>query len=152
MFNSVMESLSSPRIIRFPTKMNRRSTLALVVFVLCCLLSSARLVVDAPRPKSLSDLASQIPNGSDRRFAALKAALPAQGTIGYVGEPGAPVDVLGNYYLTQYALAPLILENSPNHPLVVGNFPSSSPQTPDNLKLIRDFGNGVLLFAQKDNK
>ena len=133
--------------------MNRRSTLALVLFLLGCLLSSARLVVDAPRPRSIDDLASQIPNRSDRRFVALKTALPRHGTVGYVGESGAPVDVLGNYYLTQYALAPMIVENSSNHPLVVGNFPRSQPShVPDNLTLIRDFGNGVFLFARKDSK
>ena len=130
--------------------MNRRSTLALIVFVLCWLLSSARLVVDAPRPESIANLAFQIPYRSDQRFAALKAVLPTGGTVGYIGETGAPVDVLGNYYLTQYALAPLIVEDSLNHSLVVGNFPSSrTAQLPDDLKLIRDFGNGVFLFAQK---
>jgi hypothetical protein len=133
--------------------MNRRSNIALIVFVLCCLLSSARLVVDAPLQKSISPLASRIPNRSDRRFAALKAALPPQGTVGYVGESGAPVDVLGNYYLTQYALAPLVVENSVKHPLVIGNFPKSPPsQPPDDLRVIQDFGDGVLLFAPKDSK
>lgn len=132
--------------------MTVRQTLALLLFVLCCLLSSARLVVDAPRPESIKDLAAKIPNRSDRRFAGLKAALPSHGTVGYVGEAGAPIDVLGNYYLTQYALAPLIVENSPNHSLIVGNFPKSMPsQLPGNLILVRDFGNGVFLFARKDS-
>jgi len=133
--------------------MIHRSTLALLAFVLCCLLSSARLAVDAPRPQSVQNLAWQIPNRSDRRFAALKAALPQHGTVGYVGETGAPVNVLSDYYLTQYALAPLIVDDSTNHPLVVGNFPHSPrSQPPDNLNLIKDFGNGVLLFAPKDGK
>ncbi len=132
--------------------MNLCQTLAMTVFILCCLLSSARLVVDAPRPKAINDLAAKIPNRSDRRFVLLKAALPAHGTIGYIGETGAPIDVLGNYYLTQYALAPLIVENSANHSLVIGNFPKSPPsQPPGGLKLVHDFGGGVFLFAQKDS-
>ncbi len=30
---------------------------------------------------------------------------------------------LGDYYLAQYALAPLVVDHSTNHALVVGNFP-----------------------------
>jgi len=101
----------------------------------------------------VKNLAQQIPSRSDQRFAPLKGALPTHGAVGYVGEAGAPVDVLSDYYLTQYALAPLVVENSTNHPLVIGNFPRSKPsQVPDNLTMIRDFGNGVFLFALKDSK
>lgn len=133
--------------------MTHRSAIVILILVLCCLLSSARLVIDAPRPGSVKNLAQPIPSRSDQRFATLKAALPVHGAVGYVGEAGAPVDVLSDYYLTQYALAPLVVENSTNHPLVIGNFPRSQPsQVPENLKLIQDFGNGVLLFTRKDNK
>jgi len=86
---------------------------------------------------------------SDQRFAALKAALPPRGVVGYVGESNDPV---ADYYLTQYALAPLVIDHSPNHPLVVGNFSASLPGTPHHLQLLTDFGNGVLLFANKDAK
>jgi hypothetical protein len=79
----------------------------------------------------------------------MKAALPTRGVVGYVGESGDPV---ADYYLAQYALAPLVIDRSPNHPLVVGNFPGSSPGTPDHLQLQADFGNGVLLFANQDAK
>src|SRR5579864_4166178 len=126
--------------------MTHRSAIAVLILVLCCLLSSARLVIDASRPRSVKNLAQQIPSRSDQRFATLKAALPAHGAVGYVGEAGAPVDVLSDYYLTQYALAPLVVEDSTNHPLVIGNFPRSQrSQVPDNLKMIQDFGNGVFL-------
>ena len=77
------------------------------------------------------------------------AALPERGVIGYVGPPG---DFgLPDYYLAQYALAPRVVERSTNHPLVVGNFPASSQViSPEGLQLVRDFGNGVLLFSNKD--
>ena len=114
------------------------------------MLSSARLVIDAPTGTKLRDSATDIPKRSDRRFAALKAMLPDHGVIGYVGESGAAG--VGPYYLTQYALAPLVVDHSLNHPLVVGNFPASTPSLPPepNLQLVQDFGNGVLLFASKD--
>ena len=71
------------------------------------------------------------------------------GVVGYVG---APADSIECYYLAQYALAPLVVDRSPNHPLIVGNFPSSPSQVPENLEVLRDFGNGVLLLAGKGQK
>jgi len=125
---------------------------ATVAFALCCLLSSARLVVDAPNPKHPP---GNIARQSDQRFSALKAALPERGVVGYVGEPGTPA--LADYYLAQYALAPLVVDLSPNYPLVIGNFPTTpTGSTSNDLQLIRDFGGGVLLYANrtsgKDNK
>jgi hypothetical protein len=124
-----------------------RNTAAVLILALCCLLSSARLVMKSPGPGHLAP--DDIGARSDQRFAALMAALPERGVIGYVGPPG---DFgLPDYYLAQYALAPRVVERSTNHPLVVGNFPASSQViSPEGLQLVRDFGNGVLLFSNKD--
>jgi hypothetical protein len=125
---------------------HNRITVASVTFVLCCLLSSARLVIEAPH--TLKNSRGEIAKRSDQRFAALKAALPGNGVVGYIGEPGAPA--LADYYLAQYALAPLVLDHSTNHPLVVGNFPASpAPALSGDLQLVMDFGDGVQLFATK---
>jgi hypothetical protein len=122
----------------------RRKTIGIVTFLVCCLLSSARLVHDAPNPRNPP---GNIARRSDQRFAPLKTALPARGVVGYIGEPGTPA--IADYYLAQYALAPLVIDHSTNHALVVGNF---SPQSslgalPPGLHLIRDFGDGVFLFS-----
>jgi hypothetical protein len=138
-FSSTMQALAQ--------NLPARTRLVLLVFVFCCLLSSARLVTEAPIPgRSAPD---DIAQRSDLRFAQLKAALPQRGVIGYVGDTGES-DV-APYYLAQYALAPLVLDRSPNHPFVVGNFHSSPPaSSPEKLRLIANFGNGVLLFAGQD--
>ena len=128
---------------------NARNTIAALAFAGCCLLSSVRLARDTPRPGDLRD-SLEIAERSDERFAALRAALPDHGVVGYVGEPGAAA--VGNYYLTQYALAPLVVDHSANHPLVIGNFPASPPPASQNLRLVKDFGDGVLLFANQDNQ
>jgi hypothetical protein len=113
--------------------------------MLCCLLSSVRLVVDAPA-SALKSGSDDIARRSDQRFSALKGALPERGVVGYIGEPG-PL-ALGDYYLTQYALAPVVVDHSPNHDLVIGNFPNSlSEDVPSNLRLKRDYGSGLLLFT-----
>jgi hypothetical protein len=131
-----------------------RKTIGIVTFLVCCLLSSARLVHDAPNPRTPP---GDIARRSDQRFSALKAALPERGVVGYIGERGIPA--LGDYYLAQYALAPLVIDHSTNHALVVGNFsPQSSPGTlPPGLHLIREFGGGVFLysnnpFAEEDRR
>ncbi len=77
----------------------------------------------------------------------MKKALPVRGVVGYVEDPDETTDD-GAYYLTQYALAPLIVDHSPNHPLVVGNFSKlSGAPPPVKLRVLKDFGNGVFLFA-----
>jgi hypothetical protein len=123
-----------------------KTNAAIFFFIFCCLLSTARLVFEAPRPGRIQrdDMSSR----SDQRFAALKANLPVNGVIGYIGESGD--SATPDYYLTQYALAPLVVDRSPNHAIVVGNFPSSPPaQMPENLRLVKDLGNGVMLFSSK---
>jgi hypothetical protein len=125
-----------------------KTRIAALIFVLCCLLSTVRILKDAPGPTrpSVDDIARR----SDLRFAALRAALPQHGVVGYIGNPRN--SAAADYYLAQYALAPLVIDHSVNHPLVVGNFIDSPPlpAPSNNLRLVRDFGNGVVLFAGKD--
>lgn len=120
----------------------RRLTIAGVLFIFCCLLSTVRVVTNTPRRLSKDDIAKR----SDLRFAALKAELPKRGVVGYVGGTGD--SSVADYYLAQYALAPLVVDESPNHTLVVGNFPASQAKaTFFDLQLVREFGDGVILFA-----
>lgn len=126
-----------------------RMTIATATFILCCLLSTARVVIDAPSPTHLRP--DDIAQRSDQRFSALKAVLPQQGIVGYIGDSSSQDD----YYLAQYALVPLVVDHSPNHPLVIGNI--STPLPPQSLpsarlQLLKDFGHGVLLYTNRDAK
>ncbi|MBZ5685821.1 MAG: hypothetical protein LAP86_12385 [Acidobacteriia bacterium] len=79
----------------------------------------------------------------------MKTRLPATGVIGYIGESGN--SSTPDHYLTQYALAPLVVDRSTHHAIVIGNFPLSPPSNlPPNLRLVKDFGSGVLLLAGED--
>jgi hypothetical protein len=121
---------------------------AVLIFALGFVVSSARLISDAPvsQINSVDDVSRR----SDQRFAELKGLLPEHGVVGYIGDSTDPI---ADYYLTQYALAPLVVEHSLKHPLIVGNFPSSPARVAEyNLRIIRDFGNGVLLLAPEGDK
>ena len=124
-----------------------RAKCAILFLTLCCLLSTIRILRDAPNPAHLSQ--DDVSKRSDQRFAAVKTHLPATGVIGYIGESGD--SSIPGYYLTQYALAPLVVERSTHHAIVIGNFPLSPPSNlPPNLRLVEDFGGGVLLLADED--
>jgi hypothetical protein len=115
------------------------------ILVVVCLLSSGRMLVHSQR---MSNEAAENERRSGARFVALREALPQRGVIGYIGQSQ---DSVGHYYLAQYALAPLVVDFSSDHRIVVGNFPNTPPQNlPAHLKLMRDFGNGVLLLANED--
>lgn len=120
-----------------------------LVLVLLCLGSTARFAWESP------ELARPI--GEDRfddylhRFDELKKALPTRGVVGYIDDRAANPLGPGYYYAVQYALAPLVVENSSRPELVIGNFssPAFVGEHPSNLMLLRDFGQGVVLFTQR---
>jgi hypothetical protein len=66
------------------------------------------------------------------------------------------VEYLAQYVLTQYTLAPLIVRNSPEHPLVVGNFLDGPPAPgfleKNSLVPIKDFGDGLILYRKDVRK
>lgn len=123
-----------------------KPTVTIGLFVFCCLLSTVRILRQAPHKTGLN--ADDIAQRSERRFAVLKSELPAQGTVGYIGESGD--SALPDYYLAQYALAPLVVDHKPNHPLVIGNFSTSSMRdVPSGLEEIKDYGDGIVLFRNQ---
>jgi hypothetical protein len=99
----------------------------------------------------------------EARIDQLKPLLPAAGEIGYVTtvendqifakeKAIQNVEFLAQYALTQYTLGPRIVQNSPDLPLVVGNF-LDGPPAPGFLERhglvpVRDFGDGLILFRR----
>jgi hypothetical protein len=98
----------------------------------------------------------------ERRFAELRAMLPARGVVGYLGHP-APTGAtpreanaaallhFRRYLLAQYALAPVLLNESTEPQFVVGNFePGAALPAPAGLRVLRDFGDGLILFRRSE--
>jgi hypothetical protein len=100
----------------------------------------------------------------ETRINQIKGALPGTAAVGYVTAVDnekifyyerslSNVEFLAQYILTQYTLAPVIVYNSPDYPLVVGNYIDGSPD-PDFLKRkalipVRDFGDGLVLYQKE---
>jgi hypothetical protein len=100
----------------------------------------------------------------EARIARLSPLLPPSGAVGYVttvenGEIFAAektftnVEFLAQYVLTQYTLAPRIVRNSPDFPLVVGNFIDGPPAPgfleKNGLVPLRDLGDGLILYRKE---
>jgi hypothetical protein len=86
----------------------------------------------------------------DNRFTNLRNTVTPNTVFGYISDNPERTQVnQAEYYLTQYALAPAVVIESPNAQLVVANTHTPTPNVAalksNNLALIQDFGNGVLL-------
>lgn len=89
----------------------------------------------------------------EARFAELKTMLPASGTVGYVtSERLLPEHAKFHWALTTYALVPVQVEFSSSQAYIVGNFPDLTKDqalpTIENTTLVKNFGNGIVLFAR----
>jgi len=100
----------------------------------------------------------------EARIAQLLPLLPASGAVGYVTtvendrifaaeRAFQNVEFLAQYVLTQYTLAPRIVRNSPDLPLVVGNFIDGPPAPgfleKNGLVPQKDFGDGLVLYRRE---
>jgi hypothetical protein len=130
-----------------------RTRAGLALVLLYALASSAawiRLAATAPARAGSDEISSY-----ERRF------LPPHGVVGYVGDPdpegATPAQRnatsllhFKRYLLAQYALAPVVLIESTEPELVVGNFdPGSRPSLPRGFQIERDFGNGLVLLRRR---
>jgi hypothetical protein len=128
----------------------------LSVSVLVCLALVTQL-------RTFSQTATLVNIGSDavtlivRQMAELKSILPPGTVVGYLsnidkGQIGTGWVVRPKaFYLTQYALAPIIVDYSTEHSLVVGYFdpPLRFDTDGKGLSLVKNFGNGIVLFRRK---
>ncbi len=100
----------------------------------------------------------------ETRIAQLLPLLPASGAVGYVTtvendrifaaeRTFTNVEFLAQYVLTQYTLAPRIVRNRPDLPLVVGNFIDGPPAPgfleKNGLVPLKDFGDGLVLYRRE---
>lgn len=84
------------------------------------------------------------------RIERIRGELPATGVIGYIGPSDDPTEMrYERYYLTQFALAPLIIVDSPDHDLVFGNFIDAALDSPSDFVVVKDLGGGLWLLRKR---
>jgi hypothetical protein len=123
----------------------RKRTALLVLVVGLAMLN---LSVFRERVKTAIETDNMVTEG---RLRELAKALPAERHVGYIS-----VDADGGYigtkryYLTQYAVAPVVVETGTAPDLIIGNFMESAAyRIPVNLVVVRDFGGGLLLLRKR---
>ena len=135
---------------RFRSALRSASLIAILLVVLLNVLEFKRAV--GGFPQTIED---EVP-GYDQRLQALRAFLPKAGEVGFVSDT-PPADVVKNpeivkrYYMTQYALVPLVVRPGAESTLIIGNFldPATIPLQTAGLTLVRDFGDGLMVLRKK---
>ena len=94
----------------------------------------------------------------EARFSRIKDDLRSvNGVIGYLGCPDLDTTIMTyHYFLTQYVLAPISIDDNLDNVLVLGNLPpelcdiSSINLKQNNLSIKREYGNGLFLLEHGD--
>ena len=91
-----------------------------------------------------------------RRFEKIKDILPEQGIIGYfTNKEYSADDDTRFYFLTQYALAPLIILRSTKPQVIIADVNDSFNifefSKKYNCRLLKNFDDGILVFRKKKN-
>jgi hypothetical protein len=128
------------------------SHLAAVGVILILLVACAASVLEASLPFSHGRRMDAI-SFDQLRFESVKRALPAHGVIGYLSDSDPFDEGTGDYYTTEYSLAPLQVSRGSDHDLVIGNFrdlyAAAALIRQNRLAIVRDFGSGVLLLRRE---
>lgn len=115
-----------------------------------CIASSLWLLLDVVAALSNSALFGVVP--FEKRFDALRKDLPPHSVLGYVSDnPNSDmVTSQGEFYLTQYTLAPAIILASTTEPLEVANFHNDNPDVnllkAKHLVFVKNYGSAVNIY------
>ena len=123
-----------------------RVKIAVLILVLATLVT---VVTSLSRIQVTAGIAVSRTEAYGRRFDRLRDSLPERGVVGYIGLPDDTT--LWGLRRSRYFLAPLLVDHSTNHDLIVGNF-DTRPVSAEwlasrGLRLARDFGDGVMLLT-----
>ena len=93
----------------------------------------------------------------EKRFSDLKAYVPNHSVVGYISDYDEKSEKYGQAFnMTQYVLAPVILVRGIKHKFIIGNFQGAQPNIKayesQNIALVRDFGNGAVLFKRRERQ
>ena len=135
----------------------KRTSVALALVLSAILLSQVIAIVGLAQ-RLPSAMATEGMAPYEKRFVEAKKGLPRSGIVGYLSDPrdGAEVadDLYARRYVTaQYNLAPLIVVDSAEPQLILGNFFSPSgmekAMAQHKCSVLHDFRNGVFILRKE---
>jgi hypothetical protein len=130
-------------------KAEGRPRLALVLIAVAALLPAVSLLLELGQIgwRRRDDAISAF----DRRLAPLRDAVRGQEAIGYL-PPGGSLEAPGgaaHFYMTRYALAPVIVVAEQQQPMIVADGVGDRGRLPPDLEIARDFGGGLFLLRPR---
>ena len=137
-----------------------RANLGITLLLLLALVASGQMVARALR--LIGDPEGDDAVGRDRvarheeRLAGLRTVLPERGVVGYLSDNRAAdgfsdMSAMEEYFMTQYALAPLVIVPGADRDTVVGLFSRPVDVNPSTgLRILGNFGDGVLLMKREE--
>ena len=121
-----------------------RPKIAVFGLLTIVVLSVLNLLLDIP-PLILPDI-----RNFDSHVALARPSLPRTGTIGYYTDyvdPSGGRNTLREYYLMQYAVAPVVVAQGIDQPLVITSLHNPHNPLPfRNLVPVQDFGSGIKIL------
>ncbi|MEO8603444.1 MAG: hypothetical protein ABI629_12780 [bacterium] len=123
-----------------------RLRVALAAVIAAALLPSAGIVLQlAGNPRLLTWRDDPI-SAFERHIAPLRDALRGEPVVGYWASSPLIPNRTAHRYSLRYALAPVQVRNTIDLPLVVADGVTDPQSLPAQLRVRRDFGNGLLLL------
>ncbi|MFH0731578.1 MAG: hypothetical protein V2A72_01490 [Candidatus Omnitrophota bacterium] len=127
--------------------------IAMLIIVVFSLSASVRLFSYAVDFNG-ADIKNNNISRYESRFSEIRKMLASEKVVGYITEKTpeeitADANATAEYFLTQYAISPTVVDNKKFDGLVVGNLHSgylSGNASTKKLSLIKNFGNGVMLL------
>ena len=134
----------------------KRVTIALALALAALLLSQAAVIVSLIQ-RLPSAMATEGMARYEKRFAEVRNVLPRFGVIGYLSDPTNDREVTQGlydrrYHSAEYHLAPLVITNSLEPDVILGNFFSRQAMekavAEHKLVVLNDFDNGVFILGK----
>jgi len=124
-------------------------------------LSSRRFMNIVMNNSEVTQAGTDIVSEMTKKAECLQDFMPKKGIVGYLVNREGPLPLhtidkteIQYYHLTQYALSPVVIEDSLDHEYIVGHLNNPDELgdiiTRFRLSVIKDCGNGLLLFKQSD--
>jgi len=124
-----------------------RRRVALAALIIAALLPAAGVFMDVVRNPAMLRQNDDPISAFERRLAPLRAALRSEAVVGYLA-PEQVAHRTAHLFTMRYALAPIRVLNKSDLPLVVADGVIDARHLPPQLRVRRDFGQGLLLLEQ----